>query len=359
MRRLRRLASPPILMNLETEMKRSVGFLFSVTVAALLPIGAMAQNAPAPAAMAAPQPAIDLPIVGLAQISLKISDLDKSRAYYHGILGLPEAFDLKSKSGKVSSAYFKVNDEQYIELIPGLQSGDNIREARLVIQASDLEKLHRIYAERGVSPGPIIKGPDGNPIFRTVAPNGFPIDFLQYTPNSMQGKLRGKMLAPERISTHLLHAGTMVNDDATKAFFGKLGWGKMLPGTRGDYIETPASDRNLETKNPPLDPNNPATKAQYTREVAGAVYHFSLEITDMHAARELLKQRGGYDDVRLRTAVGNNRHWLLHLFDPDGTRTELMSKDVVPDDIPAFSVMPPGPPAAPILATTKGVYPWP
>lgn len=79
----------------------------------------------------------------------------------------------------------------------------------------------------------------------------------------------------------------------------------------------------------------------------------------MYAVREELKRRGNYDDVRLRTAVGNNRHWLIHLFDPDGSRTEFMSRETVPYDVPSFSVMPPGPPAAPIKAVQKGVYPWP
>lgn len=326
---------------------------------------ASAQGAPAAAVGAARpatpimQPAANLPILGLAQISVKVSDLAKSRAFYGKVLGFPEAFTLKDKAGRVTSVYFKVNDDQYIELVPGLKPDELVRETRLVVQASDLRKLQQILAERGVKPGPITKGPDGNPVFRAVAPNGFPMDFIEYAPDSMQGKLRGKLLSPDRISTHLLHAGTMVTDDDTRAFFQRLGWGRTLPGDRGDYIETPSSDRNLETKNPPLDPENPATKAQYTREVYGAVYHLSLEIEDMHAARELLKQRGGFDDVRLRTAVGNNRHWLLHLFDPDGTRAELMSKEVLPDSVPSFSVMPPGPPAPPILATTRGVYPWP
>jgi catechol 2,3-dioxygenase-like lactoylglutathione lyase family enzyme len=323
-----------------------------LALAAINPAGAVAQDA-------ATAPVVGLPIVGLAEVSFKVSDLRKSRAYYHGALGFAEAFDLKDKKGRIVSAHFKVNDDQYIELVPGLKPDNLMREARLVIEASDLAKLRAIYVERGLDPGSITIGPDGNPVFRLVAPNGLPIDFLQYAANSKQGKLRGKLLSSERISTHLLHAGTMVNDEATKAFFQKLGWGKTLPGPRGDYIETPSSDRNLQTKNPPLDPNNPATSAQYTRELYGAVNHLSLEIADMHAARELIKRRGGYDDVRLRTSVGNNRHWLLHLFDPDGTRTELMSKDAVPDDIPAFSVMPPGPPAPPIRATQRGVYPWP
>lgn len=301
----------------------------------------------------------DLPILGVAQVSFRVSNLARSTQFYRDVLGFSEAFTLRNKSGQVTSVYFKVNDEQFIELVPGLEPGELVRQSRIVVQSSDLSRLRAIYLARGLSPGPISKGEDGNPVFRIVAPNGFPVDFLQYDPRSHQGRIKGKMLGKKRISTRILHVGTMVKDEPTKAFFSKFGWGKVLPGARGDYIETPLSDRNLETKDPPLDPSNPATLSQYTREVAGAVYHYALEIDNMHAAREELKRRGGFDDVRLRTAVGNNRHWLIHLFDPDGTRTELMSKAIVPDDVPSFSVMPPGPPAPPILATQRGVYPWP
>lgn len=337
----------------------SCGLVATAVTAQNLPSSNSGASVAPATAPAAPVSQLDLPIVGLAQVTFKVSNLDKSRQFYQGIFGFPEAFDLKNKAGKVSSAFFKINDEQYLELIPGLKAGENIRQTKLVIQASDLRKLRQIYVERGLNPGTISTGADGNPFFRLLAPNGFPLDFMQYAPTSKQGRLKGKFLGPQRISTHLLHAGTMVTDDETKTFFQKLGWGRTLPGVRGDYIETPSTDRNLETKNPPLDPANPATLAQYTRELYGATYHFSLEITDMHAAREELKRRGNFDDLRLRTAVGNNRHWLIHLFDPDGTRVELMSKDTVGDDIPSFSVMPPGPPAPPILATQRGVYPWP
>src|SRR6266498_149780 len=62
-------------------------------------------------AQAAPQNP-DVPIVGLAGISFRTSDLTKARAYYSGVLGFPEAFTLKSPTG-VTSVYFKVNDDQY------------------------------------------------------------------------------------------------------------------------------------------------------------------------------------------------------------------------------------------------------
>ena len=331
-------------------MKTAVGAMM-----AFLLLAADAQT-PTPAPPAA---ASDLPILGIAQVTNKVSDLEKARAYYGGVLGLAEAFDLKDASGTITSAYFKVNDDQYIELTPNLRPGELVRQARIVIQSSDLQKLHRIYEDRGASPGPMVQGPDGNPVFRITAPTGANIDFLQYVPGSQQSVARGKYLVDSRLSAHILHAGTLAkNDDARSFFQEKLGFGRVLPGDRGDYIELPASDSNLETKNPPLDPNNPATLSQYTRELNGAIYHFSLEVPDMRAARDLAQKRGGYDDVRVRAAMGRGlRSWLMHLFDPDGTRTEFVQKGTV--DLPPFTVMAPGPPAPPIPPKANGQYGWP
>ena len=46
-----------------------------------------------------------VPLVGIANITFKVSDLDKARAYYQGVLGLPEAFEIKNGSDKAISAY--------------------------------------------------------------------------------------------------------------------------------------------------------------------------------------------------------------------------------------------------------------
>src|SRR5215475_1139658 len=112
----------------------------------------------------------ELPVMGIANVTFKVTDLDKARAYYKGILGFAEAFDLKDRSGKVTSAYFKINDDQYVEVVPTLKPSELNREERVVFQSSDLEKLHKLYESRGLKPSKIQKGPDGNPIFRVVGP---------------------------------------------------------------------------------------------------------------------------------------------------------------------------------------------
>jgi hypothetical protein len=88
------------------------------------------------------------------------------------------------------------------------------------------------------------------------------------------------------------------------------------------------------------------------------VNHIAIEVADMRITRDLLQKRGGYDDLRVRAHVGNNRHWLMFLFDPAGTRTEIM-ETAIQQELPAMTVMAPGAPAPPIVPKTPGVLPWP
>jgi catechol 2,3-dioxygenase-like lactoylglutathione lyase family enzyme len=304
-------------------------------------------------------PSLDeLPVMGIATVTFKVEDLGKARAFYTGVLGLPEAFDLKDKSGKVMSAYFKFNDDQYVEIAPTLKPEELNREERVVFESTDLEKLHSMYETRGLNPTKIQKGPDGNPVFRVVSPEGNNLDFLQYVPESQEGRARGKLLSPNRVSTHIWHAGIMTKDAAVSGPFyrQKLGFTNLRFGTRGEYIETPARDSNTETKPPLAD--TPETHKQYEWEQWGAVNHIALEVPDMRVARDTVQKRGGYSDLRVRAHVGNNRHWLMFLFDPAGTRMEFMETPVQTEIAP-LSVMPPGPPAPPIPPKAPGVFGWP
>ena len=52
----------------------------------------------------------------------ELCDLAKARAYYDGVLGLADAFDLKDSTGRITSAFFKINDDQYIEVTPILET---------------------------------------------------------------------------------------------------------------------------------------------------------------------------------------------------------------------------------------------
>jgi hypothetical protein len=62
------------------------------------------------------------------------------------------------------------------------------------------------------------------------------------------------------------------------------------------------------------------------RERLGTLHHVALLVPDIQAALETVRARpGGTDPIAVRTPqVGRNKRWQLNLYDPDGSRAELM-----------------------------------
>lgn len=266
----------------------------------------------------------DLPIIGLAHVGFRTSDLEKARAFYSGVLGYDEAFALKNDTGDVSLAYFKINDDQYIEIFPGLPPEEDVRLTHVAFQTSDIDKLRRMLSDRGIDAPKPQRGRDGNLNLTIKDPESNRLEFVEYRPGSLHSNGKGKHLGPRRISTHLLHAGiTIANLEAAMAFYaGKLGfreiwrggptddetrWINMrTPGERGDYVEF-----MLYSK--------PPTRAQL-----GSMHHICLEVSDIQDSWKQLQQRNVPNEQRHRPRVGRNKRWQLNLFDPDGSRAELM-----------------------------------
>jgi catechol 2,3-dioxygenase-like lactoylglutathione lyase family enzyme len=261
----------------------------------------------------------NLPILGLAHAAFQVSDLEKATGFYQGVLGYQPVGTLPKADGTgVGLIFFKVNDDQYIEVSPGLAPDQNRRMTHISFQTDDIEKLHKILAERGLNPTEIKFGRDKNRNFGIKDPEGNRLEITQYMPGSMHSNARGKAEGPGRISTHMMHAGIMVTDvDAAMKFYrdtlgfkefwrggatdGQLSWINMrLPGTREDYVELMISAP---------DP---------TRERLGSMQHICLEVPEIQAAYKKVKEQG------TAPKIGRNKKWQVNLFDPDGSRTELM-----------------------------------
>ena len=60
-----------------------------------------------------------------------------------------------------------------------------------------------------------------------------------------------------------------------------------------------------------------------SRGALGSAHHPCLMVPDLQKALETLRERLGGRSLPAPRIGGNNR-WILDIFDPDGTRTELM-----------------------------------
>jgi lactoylglutathione lyase len=263
------------------------------------------------------------PIVGVAHIGLKTSDLAAARNFYGHDLGFLEAFTLDKPTGGLMLTYFKVNDHQYIEVYPELKDAAEDRLSHIAFETTDARKLRDYLAAHGVKvPDQLKPGLDGNLSMMVTDPDGHNVEFVQYLPGSLHSRNFGKFLPETRISGHIIHVGVTVKDRAAANKFYKdiLGfietWYGGMTDDRADWIDMRVPDGTdwLEymCNNP-----NPSPKT------LGVMHHLALGVPSVDAAYKKLLDRG-VDMKGQKPKIGRDGKWQLNLYDPDLTRSELM-----------------------------------
>jgi catechol 2,3-dioxygenase-like lactoylglutathione lyase family enzyme len=161
------------------------------------------------------------PLAGIAHVALRVSDLNRSRAFYQK-LGLEQAFTI-SKDGKTSEAFFKVNDRQFIEVYPQQDPGQEIGFMHLCFESADLESLNRAYLARSLHPTPVKRAGAGNLLFTMVGPEEQNIEYTQYMPGSLHTKDQGQHLGADRISKEIFGVSLRMEDPvAARAFYEQM-----------------------------------------------------------------------------------------------------------------------------------------
>jgi len=282
-------------------------------------------------------------ILGVAHIALYAKDFEKSRAFYRDFLGFEEPYSLKNANGSMSMTFFKVNDRQYIELFPERES-DSDRLNHISIQTDNAEAMRLYLASKGIKvPDKVPKGRIGNSNFNIKDPEGHTVEIVQYEPDGWTARAYGKYMPKTRISNRILHVGIIVTqpDEEIQFYENVLGFREIWRGSKsgtvlswinlkvpdgGDYLEF------MLYKDAP-----PATKR-------GSAHHLCLAVPDVSATLATLNAnpyRKQYE-LPLESKTGTNRKRQLNIFDPDGTRTEVM-EPVTVDGKPAPSSKAPFP----------------
>ncbi|MBO0720569.1 MAG: VOC family protein [Blastocatellia bacterium] len=263
-------------------------------------------------------------ITGLAHVAFQVSDLTKARAYYGELLGYEEPFQIYNGDGSLALTYFKVNERQYIEIFPGLPPDKDERLMHVAFETSDIEALRLYLDAKGVKvPAHANQGRDGNLNMTVDDPDGHRIEFVQYRAGSLHLKNKGRYISARRISTRILHAGVTVADlaVANKFYQDILGFSEIWRGGRDDAslnwinMKVPDGTDYLEYM---------LTTGKPTRQQLGVMHHVALLVPDIQESLEILRQRAP-DPASIKSPqVGRNHRWQLNLYDPDGSRAELM-----------------------------------
>jgi catechol 2,3-dioxygenase-like lactoylglutathione lyase family enzyme len=266
------------------------------------------------------------PILGIASVAIRMSDLAIARNLYGKFMGFEELPVMKGKMELSKRCIFKVSDRQFIEIYSGLTSDQDQRLMYVALETSNVHAMWEFLKFRGISS---IDQPrrnvDGNLLVEMVDPFGFIIQFIQYLPDSVQMRSFGKRLSKKRVSNRLLHAGCIVSDISKADLFYKelLGFSEIWRGGKDDLslnwinMKVPNGTDYLEYILIDEKPD---------RKRLGIAQHPCFLVSDMQVAFETLKARSKQNDFLKDHVpnVGRNNRWNLNLFDPDGTRIEFM-----------------------------------
>lgn len=279
----------------------------------------------------------------MSHIALFTQDMAKSLEFYRDFLGFEEQFQLTDSEGHLSLNFIKINDLQSIELFPEPNAGtERLHQIAFVVE--DLEALRLHLKSRAIAvPDAVGKGRIGNFNFSVRDPDGHTVEFVQYTPDGWTLQDAGKHMGEAPIAQHLRHVGFMVRSlDASLAFYSDvLGFSETWRGSSDGKL---LSWVNLKVQDSDDYIELMLYKDPLSRDQRGVKNHLSLEVSDMPKAESVLKERApGVNYMQpIKHKIGINCRRLLNLFDPDGTRTELMEPGTV-DSVPAPSSDAPAP----------------
>ncbi len=328
------------------------------------------------------QPVVKRPrILGVAHVAFFVSDLNKARAFYKDFLGFDEPFGLKRDDGTDRIAFIKINDRQYLELFAESPKDDG-QLNHIALSTDNAEQLRAYLAAQGVatiasarepvtafraapegsatkstsstppasrtladargsergdraapegSADKVGKGRTGNKNFTIKDPDGHIVEIVEYQPDSWTAREAGKFQPATRISDRLLHAGIIVGplERAMKFYRDMLGFQEFWRGSS-------AGSQDLSWVNMRVPDGQDYLEFMLYREPPtaarrGTMSHVCLMVPDVDKAVAVLESRParkGYAR-KLEIHTGVNRKRQVNLYDPDGTRIELMEPNTI------------------------------
>ena len=253
-------------------------------------------------------------VTGIAHVAFRVSDAAAARQFYGTTLGLEEG-----TAARQGRPLYLVGHRQHVMLEPGLPPGDEERLSHIAFETVDVKAMAAYLTARGVR---VLESADRcDDAIRVNDPDGNTIEFVEvkWPPAGRRTQ------SSAALSTRLLHAGAVIRNEAVAHAFYRdaLGFSEIWRGGRTEGVTSwvnmrvPDGTDYLEYMLVTEPPD---------RRQRGVLHHICLVVPDIQSAWETVVTR---TDVAARSQlsrpnVGRNNRWQLNLYDPDGTRTELM-----------------------------------
>ncbi len=261
-------------------------------------------------------------ITGVSHLSVYTTDAEKTEHFYVHDLGGIKRSDPQSPAG----VRYYFNPTQFVEVLP-LPSGDTSinRMDHVAFKTISVDKLRTYLSVHGVTvPEKIESGSDGSRWFSVEDPEGNKIEFVQ-------PPAKPEAVPANPLSNHIIHVGFIVHSpDAEDAFFRNiLGFRPYWHGGPND-TSTQWISQQIPDGTDWLEymvvsgPEKKGIPASISKDTLGVLDHFSLGVFNMEKSVNLLYEGDRLTAKHSPPQIGRDGKWQLNLYDPDGTRAEVM-----------------------------------
>jgi catechol 2,3-dioxygenase-like lactoylglutathione lyase family enzyme len=271
------------------------------------------------------------PITGISHIAV-YDDAAQARHFYVESLGCVAGADPENPAG----ARYYINAEQFVEVLPLPANPGPSRLDHLAYSTPNAEGLRRFLGAHGVTvPASVQRESDGIRWFQVKDPEGNVVQFTQGA--TTLAKLGGKPAFAKLPGNHIIHVGMLVRERAAEDkfyrdllnfqpyWFGgmqpdKIDWVSQQVPNGHDWLEYMLTS----------GPSGGGIPAAISQQQLGVLNHFSVGVVKMTDAYATVKPRL---DPAFRndghTQMGKDGKWQFNMYDPDGTRVELMEYSAV------------------------------
>lgn len=262
-------------------------------------------------------------ITGISHIAVYASNPAASDRFYREVVGAVRIPDPENPRG----VRYALSATQFIEVLPLPADAGINRLDHIAWTTDDAEALRRYLGSRAWKvPSQVEKGADGSLWFDIKDPEGNKVEFVQ-PPEQIK-----TIAAPYAIGRHIIHVGYLIHNRAVEDTlyrdllgFRPYWFGGMVDG-RIDWVSQQAPDSHDWLEYMLIgDTSGSGIPATISRQQLGALDHLSIGVASVDEAYKVLKSGSrltGHHDAH--THIGRDGKGQFNLYDPDGTRIELM-----------------------------------
>lgn len=283
------------------------GILIASLLTACTVVTAAAQSAPA-------RPKI----TGVSHLAVYTSDPAATEAFFTHTIGAARETDPENPQG----VRYMVNPTQFIEVLPLPPNAGIDRLDHTAYNTASAEGMRKYLAAKGwKTPDKVERASDGSLWFEVLDPEGNKVQFVQPPAHPRAVK------APHAIGHHIIHVGFLVHDRAKEdAFYrGLLGfrpyWYGGMKDDRTDWVSQQVPDGHDWLEYMLAHQGG----AEVTQRQLGVMDHVSIGVVSVPESYKVLKAADRLSGQDQTPKVGRDGKYQLNLYDPDGTRVEVMN----------------------------------